>query len=341
MSNLLKNKKYRSRLLNIVFALLAILSLYYAFAGKDLNELAGQLKTANYFWVIPVLCSSLLGSFARALRWRLLLEASGYSTTLAQNFHPLMYGYFVNIGTPRLGEFARCVSLQESTNVPFAKSFGTVFIERSIDLLCLLLVVFLAFILQAEFLGNFFFDNIYTPIDNKTGGYAFTIFVGLLVAGVIGLTVLLIVLKWLNKKQPANKLLLFIKGIIEGITSIFRLRKKGAFLVYTSLIWFSYFLTSYLWFFAFEATENLTIAAAFTVMAVGAIAKSTPIQGGGMGAYHFLVGELLLLYQLSGVNSLAYATLNHGTQLIYNIVLGVIALLWLLSAKKKAKSVQT
>lgn len=331
----LKNKISKSTLLNIAFAVLAILSLYYAFKDKNLDELATALKTANYIWVVPVILSGLLGSLARALRWRLLLKASGYETTRPQTFFTLMYGYFVNIGTPRLGEFARCAALQETAKVPFAKSFGTVFIERSIDLVCLFLVLFLAFSLQTEFLGDFFTNNIYNPINSKTGGYANTIFIVALISGVVGLITFFLLVKWLNKNKPTNKLILFIKELIEGITSIFRLKQKTLFLLYTTLIWFSYFLTSYLWFFAFEATENLTVAAAFTVMAVGAIAKSLPIQGGGLGAYHFLVGQLLLLYQLNGVNALAYATLNHGTQLVYNIVLGIIAVIWLLTAKRK------
>jgi len=335
--NLLKNKK---RWINIAFAVLAIVSLYYAFKGDDisLKNVVKQLKTASYFWIVPVFFSSLLGSIARAARWKLLLEASGFTPKLSHTFFPLMYGYFVNIGTPRMGELARCASLQKNTQIPFAKSFGTVFIERSIDLLCLVLVVFLAFMLQADFLGDFFNTNIYTPINYKTGGNAIAIFIGLVVFGVAGVVILLIALKWLHKSKPTNIIVLFVRGIIEGITSIFKLKKRASFIVYTLLIWCSYFFTSYLWFFAFEATENLTIAAAFTVMAVGAIAKSLPIQGGGMGAYHFLVGELLVLYQLTGVNALAYATLNHGVQLLYSVILGIIAVAWLFMSKKRAKT---
>lgn len=332
----LKNKISKSAVLNMAFAVLAIVSLYYAFKDKNLAELGVALKSANYLWLLPVVLSGLIGSFARALRWKLLLKASGYETRAPQTFFTLMYGYFVNIGTPRLGEFARCAALQETAKVPFAKSFGTVFIERSIDLVCLFLVLFLAFSLQAAFLGDFFFDNIYTPINNKTNGNANAIFIILTITTVLGLLALLLIVKWLNKNNPSNKIILFIKELIEGITSIFRLKQKMQFLVFTALIWFSYFLTSYLWFFAFEATENLTVAAAFTVMAVGAVAKSLPIQGGGLGAYHFLVGQLLLLYQLNGVSGLAYATLNHGTQLVYQIVLGSLAFIWLITTKRKA-----
>lgn len=320
-------------MLNAAFAVLAIVSLYYAFADKDLNELWQQLKTANYFWVLPVIGSALLGSTARALRWRLLIEAGGNTASFGQAFHALMYGYFVNIGTPRLGEFTRCLSLEQTAQVPFAKSFGTVFIERAVDLVCLLLVLLAAFALQADFLGDFFYNNLYLPINNKTGGRATIIVIAGLVLAGIGLLLVFLFLKRMNKAQKTNKLLHFIKSVLEGIVSIFRLRHKGLFLLYTLAIWFSYFLTSYLWFFAFEATENLTVAAAFTVMGVGAIAKSTPIQGGGLGAYHFLVGKLLLLYQLTGIGAMAYATLNHGTQLVYNVVMGVIAAAWLLTRK--------
>lgn len=328
-------KKIRTWLFNGAFAALAIVSLYFAFRGKDLSATWQELQKANYFWALPVLLSSLTGSAARALRWRLLLEPVGHQPSFAQSFFPLMYGYFVNIGTPRLGEITRCVSLQNAAGIPFTKSFGTVFTERAIDMVCLLLVVFAAFIMQVDLLGNFFTANIYSPVNEKTGGKALTLFIALLVAGVVGLVVLLLVLKGLKKSGTKNKLLLFTREIIEGLLSILKLRKPLLFLLYTAVIWCSYFLTSYLWFFAFPSTQNLTVAAAFTVMSVGAIAKSLPIQGGGMGAYHFLVGQLLTLYTINGVGAVAYATLNHGAQLIYNIILGIIALLWLLGHKSK------
>lgn len=327
-------KKIQSWLINGAFAVLAAVSLYYAFAGKDLQALGAELKNADYIWVIPVLCSSLLGSSARALRWQLLLEPVAHKPSFGQSFFALMYGYFVNIGTPRVGELSRCISLQETAKIPFAKSFGTVFTERAIDLVCLLLCVALAFGLQAAFLGDFFNAHIFTPINDKTGGKAVYIFTGLVVAGIIGLVTLLFIARRLKKLNAANKLVLFIRGIIEGLVSIFSLKKPLLFLLYTTLIWFSYFLTSYLWFFAFDATQNLTVAAAFTVMAVGAIAKSLPIQAGGAGLYHFLVGQLLIMYSINGVNTLAYATLNHGTQLVYNTVLGIIALTWLFTSKR-------
>lgn len=331
-------KKFQSWLINGAFAVLAAVSLYYAFAGKDLQALGTELKNADYIWVIPVLCSSLLGSTARALRWQLLLEPVANKPTFSQSFFGLMYGYFVNIGTPRVGELSRCISLQETAKIPFAKSFGTVFTERAVDLVCLLLCVALAFGLQAAFLDDFFTTHIFSPINDKTGGRALHLFIGLAVTGIVGLATLLLIAKRLKKLNAANKMVLFIRGIVEGLVSIFSLKKPLLFLLYTTLIWFSYFLTSYLWFFAFDATQNLTVAAAFTVMAVGAIAKSLPIQAGGAGLYHFLVGQLLVMYSISGVNTLAYATLNHGTQLVYNTVIGIIALVWLFTAKRGVKN---
>lgn len=334
-------KKIRTWLFNGAFAALAVVSLYFAFRGKDLAATWDELQKANYFWALPVLVSSLAGSIARALRWRLLLEPVAEKPSFAQSFFPLMYGYFVNIGTPRLGEITRCVSLQNTSGIPFTKSFGTVFTERAIDMVCLLLVVFAAFIMQVDLLGDFFTANIYSPINEKTGGNAVIIFTLLIAAGIIGLLLLLIALRRLKKWGSENKLLLFIREIMEGLLSIFRLKKPLLFLLYTAVIWLSYFFTSYLWFFAFPSTQNLTVAAAFTVMSVGAIAKSLPIQASGAGVYHVLISQLLVIYNITGVSTLAYATLNHGAQLIYNIILGIIALSWLFTRNQKAIESET
>lgn len=328
-------KKIRSLIIPVAFAALGLVSLYFAFRNEDLNHLGSQLKTANFYWIIPVLCSSLLGSAARALRWQLLLQPVAYKPSFAASFFALMYGYFVNIGTPRVGEFTRCLSLQKTTDIPFAKSFGTVFTERAVDMFCLLLCVVLAFALQVDLLSGFFTTNIYYPINAKTGGNAALVFTILCIAGLGGLLFLLLLARWFHIKKPQNKIITIVRDIIDGILSIFKLKHPFLFVLYTLIIWFSYFFTSYLWFFAFEATQNLTVGAAFTVMSVGAIAKSLPIQAGGAGVYHILIKQLLVLYTIDGIDTLAYATLNHGTQMAYNIVLGVIAVSWLLLAKRR------
>ena len=67
---------------------------------------------------------------------------------------------------------------------------------------------------------------------------------------------------------------------------------------------------------------------------------SAPVQG-GIGAYHLLVSQGLMLYGLSQQDGLTFATLLHTLQLLLVVVFGVISLLLLFSEnKKRAGNVQ-
>jgi len=61
---------------------------------------------------------------------------------------------------------------------------------------------------------------------------------------------------------------------------------------------------------------------------------SAPVQG-GIGAYHLLVSQGLVLYGLSQQDGLTFATLLHTLQLLLIVVFGVISLLLLFSENKR------
>ncbi|MDL5049908.1 hypothetical protein QQ054_28245 [Oscillatoria amoena NRMC-F 0135] len=75
----------------------------------------------------------------------------------------------------------------------------------------------------------FFTTHIFSPINDKTGGKALHLFIGLAVTGIVGLATLLLIAKRLKKLNAANKMVLFIRGIVEGLVSIFSLKKPLLF----------------------------------------------------------------------------------------------------------------
>jgi len=54
-----------------------------------------------------------------------------------------------------------------------------------------------------------------------------------------------------------------------------------------------------------------------------------------MGAYHFLVGNLLLSYGLSDVGAQTFALLNHGYQTVFYLLFGGFSALYLFLKRKK------
>ena len=70
------------------------------------------------------------------------IKTIGYETKFYNAFAALSIGYFVNFVVPRLGEVTRCLSLKKQHSIPFMQSLGTVIIERIIDIVSLMIVLF-------------------------------------------------------------------------------------------------------------------------------------------------------------------------------------------------------
>jgi len=86
----------------------------------------------------------------------LLVEPLGFKPTFWHTYHALMIGYLSNFALPRLGEVTRCVTLGRREKIPVDSLFGTVIIERVIDLLMLLLIMLVLLVSWMEKFGAFF-----------------------------------------------------------------------------------------------------------------------------------------------------------------------------------------
>ena len=83
-------------------------------------------------------------------------------------------------------------------------------------------------------------------------------------------------------------------------------------------------------------TKDLGLGAALFLLVAGGVAMSAPVQG-GIGAYHLLVSQGLLLYGLTQEAGLAFATLLHSLQMILSVLLGGVSFLLLLSGQSNKK----
>ncbi|HAS40930.1 MAG TPA: hypothetical protein DCS93_10640 [Microscillaceae bacterium] len=323
----------KKRLINLFFLLLGIVLLWLAFQGQNLSLIIEELQKVDYRWGVLVLLASVGGHLSRALRWKLLLiplQKESKNTTnevlkpisLWNVWWAMMFGYLVNLGIPRLGEVSRCVAVQRSEKLHFESVLGTVVAERAIDLCCLFLLVLFTFFYQYEIAATFFRENIFAPFQQLLGAKKWMLY-GLIMLGILGLLVL-----WLLwKKNWFARLRQFITRILAGLISIYHMPHKWRFLAHTFLIWFSYFLMTYWWFFAIPATQHLGFQAGLFLLVVGSIGKSVPIQGGGMGAYHFLVTKGLSLppFLIAATPALTLATVIHLAQTVFYLLVGGIA----------------
>ncbi len=314
-----------------ILLILGCFLLWLFFKNVNFNDLFIEIKNRKYQWFYVVLLVSLAVYVIRALRWKMLIESNNeYKISFNSVLAALSIGYFVNLAIPRLGEITRCLSLKKSTKIQFTELLGTVIIERVIDIVSLLLFLLLTLILQFNQIIEFVAANIYSPtinlIKEKLGDNKWL----LLLFGVLTLLTFVLLFiyfkKWIKDNTPSWAVK-FLEGLKLGLVSISNLEKKKIFVLYTILIWLGYYLMTYFWFFVFADYSILTWGTCLSIVAIGTIGRSIPIQGGGMGAYHFLVTGIIILYGGSENFGKSLAILIHGGQTFFTFLMGIIGLL--------------
>ncbi len=314
--------------------------MWFALKGMEFKKIAGYFAKANYFWVFVAAVFGLLAYWFRAVRWNLLLEPMGYKISNSNALWTISFGYLMNLTIPRSGELARSTALYGVENVPAEKSFGTIILERVVDLICMLGFLGLTLIFKYKAILSFY--QYVTQEKSKsaepTSNTKWYIILG--VAIVFGI-LFFAIRKKLQQFPLYQKVIDFAKGIYHGLTSIFKLKQKGKFILLSLGIWISYYLAAYLICFALPETSNFTFADGFFIIVVGTMGMMVPASG-GIGAFHLaLKFGIMALFLSMGKNpeeggevGLSYAFISHTMQLVLMIVMGIISIPMLAKNRK-------
>lgn len=326
-------KKLIVNILKIIFFLgLGIFIIWLALKDKsqeDIDKIKNSIRQANYSWIALSCFVSLLSHYFRAIRWKILLAPLGHHPKTRATFFAVMIGYFANLGIPRSGEVARCGILNTYEDVPFTEGFGSVIAERAFDLICLILVFFIAFVMQFDKIYGIADILVFTPLSGISEKLLQQ---KLVVTGV--LVVLFIIsgfLFYFRKKIQtlvSGKLLSFITGLWQGLLSIKKIKQPILFLAYTASIWIIYILQVYVCFFAFPETSHLSFLVAMVITAFGSIAII--LIPGGTGLYQAIVIQILTTaYLIADHYAEAFAWTVWASQIIMIILAGLISLVLL------------
>lgn len=283
---------------------------------SDIQSIKTSFQTANYWWVALSLVFGILSHLSRAYRWHFMLEPLGYKPRYANSLMTVLIAYLLNLLIPRSGEIARAVSIKKYEKIPFEKAFGTIVAERIADVIMLFGIIALAFFLQTELISSYIFkdegeSSIYTKV---------VIFV---VFPLIGF------FTYRYFKKSTNpyiaKIISFVMGLIEGVTSILTMKKKWQFIVHTVFIWIMYVLMMYVVTFALPETSNLSFGAVIVSFVVGAL--SMALTNGGLGTYPVFVASALVLYKIDNNAALAFGWIMWTAQTVMVIIFGSLSLL--------------
>ena len=321
------------------------LIIYFLFRNQDPAALIEKISEVEIRWVfLSIIC----GGWAyinRGMRWIVLIDALGYKSSKLNSISSVSVGYFTNLFIPRAGEITRCTALNRVEKIPVDKLFGTILVERVIDLVFLISLFLLTLILKLDLILRFFTELGSQSSDSTTlGSTKYYVLISILIFFVLAYYLLK---KWIVKTSFYEKIIEFIDGLKEGFKSIKKMKRKSSFWFHTISIWIMYFLMTYVCFFAIEETSHLTISDGLFLLVLGGIGMVIPTPG-GIGSYHAIVmiglsvlgvGKVYLGEDGDPANpALLFPTIVHAAQTLVAIIMGSVGMILLFINKKEQKS---
>lgn len=300
---------------------MGVFLIWYSLQSVPLSTILDYWNNANKSWILLGVFLGLLSHLSRAYRWLFMLEPLGYKVKFSNSLMAVFATYLINYTIPRAGEVARASILTNYEGVPFEKGFGTIVAERVADLIVMLIIITITLFLEFDFIFQFFSER-FNP---------FKIIIGLLVALILVVFLIYYIKK--STSEVALKIKKFITGLIEGILSIFKMKKKWAFIFHTFFIWGMYVAMFYVTSQAIPELENIP----FGAILIGFISASFSIAAtnGGIGSYPVAVFAAFSIFSITKDPSFAFGWIMWASQTAMIIVFGGLSLILLPILNKK------
>lgn len=303
----------------ILGVLISAALLYFSVRGIDFTAVANGFKTMRCDYLIAAIVFLTLLQVVRSYRWGVILRPIKKIDQLSL-FSITSVGFMALVAMPaRIGELARPFLIKQKTGMRMTVAVGTVFIERILDMLTIMIIFF----------SVLFFVPLPTWLVNSSIAF-------LVITLIILICMLLLIFKrdasikvfkrmtrifperW---KARLNELIHhFIDGI-EMITDI-RLILYATFL--SMVIWALDIAAIYVLFLAFGL--KLSLVAAVIVMVVLIIGITLPTAPGYIGNWHFFCIAGMTLFGASKADALTYAIMLHFVSVGVVLALGLIFL---------------
>ncbi len=294
---------------------LGVLLVLYSLSKVSISELLVYIKKANYNWILLGMFLGMLSHLSRAYRWLFQLEPMGYKVKFGNSVMAVFATYLINYTVPRAGEVARATILTNYEGVPFEKGFGTIVAERIADLFVMLSIVAVTLFLQFDFIYGFLIDK-FNPVK--------------IILALVLLLLFVITLFFYIKRSTSKialKLKQLVSGLIEGFTSIFKMKKKWAFIFHTLFIWSMYLLMFYVTSLAVVDLNTVPVGA--ILIAFISASFSIAATNGGIGSYPLAIYAAFSVFSIAKEPSIAFGWIMWSSQTLMIIVFGGISLIYL------------
>jgi glycosyltransferase 2 family protein len=305
--------------------LLAALFVYLAFRGVSFRDLWASLQDVDYVWVALLVPIVVVSHWLRAVRWAYLLSPLKKNIPHRNLFSAVMIGFMVNNILFRVGEVTRAVAVGRSENISKSSVFGTVVVERIIDMVTFLFILCMVLFLYPKSLDPFFSNiDAVRPFFLIGSVFFLAVFV-LLFFKAESLFRLLTILKRFVPGRLEVKYQALVDSFLSGFGVVGMRNQYAMIAILSLLIYFFYALSLYVPFLAFRAPElhNLDFGAAVVLLAISTIAFAFPAPG-ALGTYHhFLTVALISLYGVDKITALSFSIITHEVGYLITTFVGL------------------
>jgi uncharacterized protein (TIRG00374 family) len=300
----------------------------YAVHGMDGHAVLGALRALAPSAVALYLGTMVVTHLFRTLRWEYLLRALGTSLPFRRLLPISSVGFMAILALPvRLGEFVRPYLVARERHVRMSTMVGAVAVERIVDGLLISILFFGAYLASA---GDLFSSQLraaaWLSLVGFVGLTTFLILAQLWTDRTIAIALRLTLVQWLApSRAPAidEKL----RALISGFRALADRRNFSIFLIQSVIYWTSTGVG--MWVLARHMNLQISLGAAFVIMAFTGVVLTLPNSPGLVGQFHAAIKMGLTAFVPTAVvnsSGMAYAIVLHGIQTVWYISAGLLSL---------------
>ncbi len=304
---------------------LVVIGVFVSINAAQLARVPGLIAQADLRLAAVAFLIFYAGFPMRGARWAILLRGTGTRIRVRDSTEIIFLSWLVNCVAPaKLGDVYRAYLLKINTAASLSRTFGTVFIERVLDLAAIALLGIAA--------GYWSFR------DGLPAAIQLVFAIGLVVVGV--LAVGLFTMRNFGRRIlvalpfPTRFLELYDR-FEEGVFGAIAIRQLPLLGGLTGSIWMTEALRLFMVVQAFGFTDvSLGLSGAVFVALIGSLLTAVPLSPAGLGIVEAgIVGVLTVAYGVPLAEATAIALLDRVISVFSIIVLGTAG--YLVSSKPR------
>lgn len=295
---------------------LAIIGFFLYLNRDRLSQVPGLILQANPALVLVAFIVFYLGFPLRGYRWARLLRETGFGIGVRDSGEILYLSWFVNCVVPaKLGDVYRAYLLKMNSPASLSRTFGTVFIERILDIFAIAILGLAA--------------GFWSFRDGMPPAIRLVFVVGIVV--VIVLAIALFTMRNFGRRILMRlplppRILQLYERFEDGVFGAVGVRHLPMLAFVTGLIWMTEALRLFIVVQALGFPDvSLGLSGAVFVALIGSLLTAIPLSPAGLGfAQAGVIGVLTVAYRVPLAEATAITILDWVISVFSIIVFGAI-----------------